>query len=81
MVYSSAGYTYPDDWKNFTGEPPIIVIDNALKERIKSIYNQCIMFLMLCDVDGADKVIATLLEDMYYRSQLIIEEYCKEGEE
>jgi len=66
--------------KTLTETPPI-VIDKGLVERVKSIQNQCIMFLMLCSLNDADRVIATLLEDMHYRSQLIIDEYCNDGEE
>ena len=72
---------YPPEWGNFTGEPPPIAIDKGLIERVKSIQNQCTMFLMLCSFNDADRVIATLLEDMHYRSQLIVDEYCTDGEE
>ena len=74
-----AEYNYPPEWTNFTGgTPQVIVIDKGLVERIKSIRNQCDMFLMLCGSNDADRVIATLLEDLHYRSQLIMDEYCKE---
>ena len=72
-----AEYNYPAEWTNFTGTP-LVTIDAGLVERIKSIRNQCAMFLMLCSFNDADRVIATLLEDLHYRSQLIMDEYCKE---
>ena len=59
-------------------DKPLIVIDDGLVERVKSIRNQCDMFLMLCNLNDADRVIATLLEDLHARSQLILDEYCTE---
>jgi len=68
---------YPSEWTNYTGTP-LVTIDAGLVERIKSIRNQCDMFLMLCGSNDADRVIATLLEDLHYRSQLILDDYCIE---
>ena len=55
-----------------------VKIDTGLIERVKAIRNQCDMFLMLQGIIGADHIIATLLEDLHSRSQLIIDEYCVE---
>ena len=76
---------YPPDWRtvtgeqelNFTGEIPIVV-DRWLVERVKSVRNQCDMFLVLAENANAYHTLHTLLEDMAYRVQEIISDYCSD---
>jgi len=53
-------------------------MDNELKELIKSIKNRCLIFELICQVDavGAEKLLPTLLKDLYQDAQEIVDNYC-----
>lgn len=55
-------------------------MDEEPKELVKSIENRCAIFLIICDMPHARKLLPTLLEDLYVDSQSIMLDYCVEGD-
>jgi len=53
-----------------------MAIDNDLIERVKSMRNRCEAILILAAYGTMPDVVHTLLEDMGYSMQLILETHC-----
>jgi hypothetical protein len=53
---------------------------NEVTELIKAIRNRCDIYMLICDNPIADHLLPTLLEDLHYDSQAIIDGYCVEKE-
>ena len=51
-------------------------MDEELKELVKSIRNRTEIFLLICDLPHAQKLLATLLEDLFQDAQTIIDKHC-----
>ena len=78
-----------DPWKGVTGDfwpttsYPItgdtgvgFVIDDELAEIIKAIRNRCDVVLTLIEHYGTERLIPTVLEDLYTDAQTIVDDYC-----
>ena len=53
-------------------------MEDTLKELVKSIRNRCDIFLIIYELPHAQKLLPTLLEDLYADAQQIIWDYCLE---
>ena len=67
--------------ESFTGTPPESPMNTDLIERVKSMRNRCEAILVLAAYGTMPDVVHTLLEDMGYSMQLILETYCAEKDE
>jgi len=56
-------------------EEPSEVLGDDLAERLKSSRNRVDIALILIDIDRRD-LVYTMLEDLFYGAQIIIDKYC-----
>ena len=60
-------------------DEPGVIAGHDLTERIKTARNRCDIALILID-KGKDNLLPTILEDLFYGSQIILDRYCVKEE-
>ena len=64
-----------------TGDTGVgFVIDDELTELIKAVRNRCDVVLTLIEHYGTERLIPTVLEDLYTDAQTIVDNYCVKDE-
>ena len=63
-------------WETITGDTGIDGYDDELTEELKSMRNRCDAILWLLENPNAFYTINTLLEDLFEKLQMVVEDYC-----